>query len=93
MVAASRQYVKGWEVEMDLVYTQTAWYLANALWQASAAARPDVPAAERWEAITSLLAPARSADVASEAKAILLGRVFQLLLLSHLVRMLAPAGE
>ncbi|NIV39724.1 MAG: hypothetical protein GWN58_63060, partial [Anaerolineae bacterium] len=35
MVAASRQYVKGWEVETALVHSQAAWYLSEALWRAS----------------------------------------------------------
>jgi hypothetical protein len=87
MVAASRQYVRGWEVETDLVHRQAAWYLTEALWRASSRAQADAPVEARWQAISSLLAPARAADVAPEAKAVLLGRVFQILVLALVARL------
>ncbi|MBN1656927.1 MAG: hypothetical protein JXA93_00925 [Anaerolineae bacterium] len=87
MVAASRQYIKGWQLESDLVHQEAAWYLTEALWRASSAAQADSPAEARWQAISSLLAPVRAADVAPEAKAVLLGRVFQILLLSLVARL------
>jgi hypothetical protein len=58
MVAASRQYVRGWDVETDLTHTRAVWYLAEALWRASEEMQPDLPAEQRWQAIQSLLAPA-----------------------------------
>ncbi|HSJ57292.1 MAG TPA: hypothetical protein VLC95_08930 [Anaerolineae bacterium] len=87
MVAASRQYVRGWEVETDLVHRQAVWYLTEALWRASSRAQADAPVEARWQAISSLLAPARAADVAPEAKAVLLGRVFQILVLALVARL------
>jgi hypothetical protein len=87
MVAASRQYIKGWQLESDLVHREAAWYLTEALWRASSTAQADVPAEARWQAILSLLAPARAADVAPEAKAVLLGRVFQILMLTLVARL------
>jgi len=54
--------------------------------------QPDLPPEQRWQAIQGLLAPAYKADVPAPAKAVLLGRVFQMLLLTHLAH-LWPAVE
>jgi hypothetical protein len=89
MIAASRQYIKGWEVETALVHSQAAWYLTEALWRASSEMQPDLQPEERWDAIQTLLAPAHDPDVAAPDKAVLLGRIFQILLLTYLAR-LAP---
>jgi hypothetical protein len=91
MVAASRQYVRAWKVETGLVHTQAAWYLAEALWRTSRQAQPSLDAVERWQAIASLLAPANEPQVPAPEKATLLGRVFQILLLTHLARLLPAA--
>jgi hypothetical protein len=88
MIAASRQYVKGWEVETGLVHTRAVWHLTEALWHTSAEMQPDLPPEQRWQAIQSLLAPAYTSDVPAPDKAVLLGRVFQILLLTHLARLL-----
>ena len=87
MVAASRQYIKGWEVETTLVHSQAAWYLAETLWRTSCEMQPDLRPKERWEAIQTLLAPAHDTDVPAPEKALLLGRIFQLLLITYLARL------
>ena len=92
MVAASRQYVKAWDAETSLVHTQAAWHLSEALWHTSRQMQPDLPPEQRWQAIQELLAPAYAAETPAPAKAVLLGRVFQILLLTHLAR-LWPAVE
>ncbi len=84
MVAASRQYIKAWEAETGVVHSRAAWYLAGALWRTSAEMQPDLPAERRWKAIESLLAPAYDRDVPASQKAVLLGHLFQMLLLTHL---------
>ena len=88
MVAASRQYIKGWEVETRLVHSHAAWYLAEALWKASTEMQPDLEAERRWQAIQALLAPAHDPEVPAPDKAVLLGRIFQILLIAHLARLL-----
>jgi hypothetical protein len=94
MIAASRQYIKGWEVETRLVHTQAAWYLTEALWQTSIEMQPDLAPEERWQAIQSLLAPTYDSDVPAPDKAVLLGRIYQILLLTHLAPLLtAPETE
>jgi hypothetical protein len=93
MVAASRQYVKGWEVETGVTHSHAAWYLGEALWRASAEMQPDLPAEQRWQAIQMLLAPAHTAEVPAPDKAVLLGRVFQMLLITYLSRLLPGADQ
>jgi hypothetical protein len=91
MVAASRQYVKGWEIETRLVHNHAAWYLGEALWKASAEMQPDLEGEQRWQAIQTLLAPAYDPEVPAPDKAVLLGRTFQMLLITYLARLL-PEG-
>lgn len=91
MIAASRQYIKGWEVETGLVHTQAAWYLTEELWQTSIEMQPDLAPEQRWQAIQSLLAPAYASDVPALDKAALLGRIFQILLLTHLAPLLTTS--
>lgn len=92
MVTASRQYIRAWDAETNLVHTQAAWYLSEALWRASRQTQPDLAPEQRWEAIHGLLAPAYTAETPAPTKAILLGRVFQVLLLTYLAR-LWPTAE
>ncbi len=94
MVAASRQYIKAWEAETGLVHNQAAWYLTEALWRASARMQPapsDPSPDRRWAAIQELLAPAYDPGVPAPAKALLLGRVFQMLLLTYLAQVITAA--
>jgi hypothetical protein len=92
MVAASRQYIKGWTAETALVHSRAAWYLAEALWRPSVQMQPELLPEARWQAIQSLLAPAYDTKVPAPDKAALLGRLFQMLLLTHLARLL-PISE
>jgi hypothetical protein len=92
MVAASRQYVKGWEVEAGLVYNQATWHLTEALWQLSTETQPDLAHAQRWDAIQTLLAPVHDPEVPAADKALLVGRIYQILLLTYLARLLPQSG-
>lgn len=88
MVAASRQYIKAWEVETGVAHAEAAWYLAEALWRASSEMQPELEAEQRWQAIEVLLAPAHDPEVPAPGKALLLGRIFQILLITYLARLL-----
>jgi hypothetical protein len=92
MIAASRQYIKAWETETALIHTCAAWFLSEALWHASSEMQPGLSPEQRWGAIQSLLAPAHDPEVPAPDKAILLGRIFQMLLLTYLAGLL-PAAE
>lgn len=93
MVAASRQYVKGWQVEAGLVHSHAAWYLGQALWRASQQMQPDLAPEERRQAIERVLAPARDPDTPAAVKTLLIGRIFQLLLLGRVSHLLSASGE
>jgi hypothetical protein len=88
MVVASRQYIKGWDVETSLAHSHAAWYLAEALWKASTEMQPGLEPGRRWQAIQALLAPAHDPEVPAPDKAVLLGRIFQILLITYLARLL-----
>ena len=75
MVAASRQYIKGWTTETDLVHNRAAWYLAETLWHTSVQMQPDLSPQARWQAIQSLLAPVHDPNVPAPDKAVLLVHV------------------
>ncbi len=93
MVAASRQYVRAWQVETGVVHQSAAWWLANALWHLSGQMQPGLPPTERWQAIQALLAPAYDPAIPAPDKALLLGRIFQVLLLIYLVSLLTGAAR
>jgi hypothetical protein len=92
MVGASRQYIKGWQIEAGLVHSHAVWYLTEALWSISGEMQPDLAPEKRWQAIHSLLAPIQAPDVPAADKAALLGRVFQVLLLTRVAHLLPTAG-
>ncbi len=93
MVAASRQYVRAWQVETAVVHQNAAWDLAGDLWHLSGQMQPGLAPAERWQAIHTLLAPAHDPAVPAPDKALLVGRVFQVLLLLYLVTLLPPQPD
>lgn len=84
MVAATRQHVKAWEGELNAVYRRSAWYLYGELWYWAAEKKPELPAGERRALLDRLLAPIHSAEVEGFSKAVLVGLLFQVLLLSYL---------
>jgi hypothetical protein len=84
MVLATRQHVKAWEGELSGVYRGAAWYLYGELWHWAARLKPDLSAAERRRLLDRLLSPALSSETDGAAKAVLLGMLFQMLLLHHL---------
>jgi len=86
MVLASRQYIKAWAQETELVHRQAAWYLSGALWRLSVECQPDLAAERRQALIQALLAPSLEAGTPVPAKIALLGRLFQVLLLTHVLR-------
>ena len=84
MVLASRQYVKAFKAEIASICQSAAWYLFSELWQLSARYQPDLEPTARRQHIETLLAPIRRKEVDDTAKAILIGRLFQIVLLLHL---------
>lgn len=85
MILAARQYVKAWENEMSSDYAQAAWVLYRHYWQLSVDMQPDLDTEMRRRLVDELLAPIHDQETSGTAKAALLGRLFQLLLLANLV--------
>ncbi len=84
MVLAARQYVKAWEEELRAAYLTAAWTLREALWTLSSQLQPEIDTAHRLRLIDDLLSPLRQPNVRGAAKAALIVRLFQLLLLLQL---------
>lgn len=84
MVMASRQYVKAFDEELQAVYQSTAWDLFQALWSVSTTMQPNLAVRERRALLDHLLAPLTDAELPGTAKALLIGRLYQLLLLVHI---------
>jgi hypothetical protein len=93
MVVASRQYVKAWETETRLIHERTTWLLRHELWRFSLDQQPDLAPTARMEAIRRLLAPALDPAVPAVGKLLLLGRLFQVLLLVRVGQLALPSVE
>jgi hypothetical protein len=89
MIGASRQYIKAWETETGPVHAGAVWYLTEALWRISLKMQPNLEPERRLEIVRALLAPAYDTQVPAPEKAILLGRVYQTLLVVYLTDLLA----
>ncbi len=89
---ATRQHVKAWEGELSAVYRAAAWYLYGELWHWAARLKPDLSPAERRQLLDRLLSPALSGETDGTTKAVLLGLLFQVLVLHHLSPYLASAA-
>lgn len=89
MIMASRQYVKAFEEELRAVYQTASWTLFHEMWQLSTLMQPDLSPGERRLLLDQLLAPLHDQEMPGTAKALLIGRLYQLLLLVHLQPYLA----
>ena len=84
MVLASRQYVRAQEGDLAALFRDTAWTLYDRLWQWTEGANPDLGTTERRQLLDRVTAPLRDTQAPSTIKAVLAGRLFQVLLLGHL---------
>lgn len=87
MAIGSRQYIKAWTAELGPIHAVAAWTLREALWRLSEETQPDLEPAVRLAAVQSLL-PDALGQAQSSAQAMVLGRLFQILLLIRLGRLL-----
>src|SRR5437867_1186428 len=93
MVLASRQYIKAYNCELDALHKQAAWKARAHLWRLSARKRPELTPGERTLMVDGLLAPLFHKDTPLEAKPILLGTFFQVLILCFAADGLAIANS
>lgn len=84
MVLAARQYVKAWEEEMRSDFNAAAWYLAQEYWRLSADLQPELAPGKRRQLVEELFAPITAGDMDGTAKAGLIVRLFQVLLVARL---------
>ncbi len=84
MVLASRQYIKAFNRDLEAFFLQVAWQLRAHFWRFSAAKRPQLPPSERTALIDALFAPIFDKQASSGAKPVVLGCLFQVLLLGSL---------
>jgi len=89
MVWATRQHVRAWEQGLQSVYRDAAWFLYEELWRWAEEQKPELPPGERQRLLDRLLQPALAPQTPGFSKALLLGRLFMLLLLSRLASVLA----
>ncbi len=81
MVLATRQHVRAWEGELAAVYRNAAWVLYPELWHWTVGLKPDLPALDRRKLLDDLLGPVHSDATSGFHKAILVGALFQDLLI------------
>ncbi len=83
MAAATRQHVRAWEEGMTSYVKSTAWYLYGELWKWAEEINPGLSAAERRRQLEALFAPVHNPGIDCSCKAVLLGFLFQILLVSR----------
>jgi hypothetical protein len=83
MVAATRQHVRAWEGELSAVHRGAAWFLYGEMWRWTQRRNPRLPGGERRVLLDRLFEPVHSADGSGFSKAVLLGLLFQLLLVAY----------
>ncbi len=84
MALATRQHVKAWEGELASVCRGVAWNLYEFMWCWALKRRPELGAVERRQLLDQLLDPLLSSETPCKVKAVIIGRLFQVLLLSYL---------
>jgi len=90
VVLATRQHVKAWEEGLAATYRNAAWFLYAELWKWAEEQKPDLPASDRRRILDRLFGPVHSRETAGFSKAVLLGHLFQLLLVTYLSIELTP---
>lgn len=88
MLLSSRQYIKAFNRDLEAFFLQIAWQLRAHFWRFSAARCPRMVPSERAALIDTLFAPVFDPHASSEAKPVVLGCLFQVLLLGSMGGML-----
>ncbi len=83
MVMATRQHVKAWEESLGAVCSGASWFLYEELWRWAEEKKPETPPQERRRMLDGLFQPLCIKDAGGPSKAVLIGALFRLLLLSH----------
>jgi hypothetical protein len=81
MALATRQHVKAWSAEVDAVHRSAAWRLYERIWRWTEGRTPELPPDQRRRLVDSLISPVSSEMAGGMERAVLVGRLFQILLL------------
>lgn len=93
MVLATRQHVRAWQGELAAVTRSAAWYLYGAMWRWAEGLRPELDAAERRRLLDRVFEPLLDRESSESVQVALAGRLFQVLLLSHLAAAVRSPSE
>ena len=93
MVLATRQHVKAWEEGLGAVYRRAAWFLYEQVWKFSMEARPELESSQRRKLLDQLMAPVTADETSGEVKAVICGRLFQILLIWILTKNLERSSK
>ena len=83
MILATRQHVRAWEEGLGSVCTSSAWFLYEEMWRWTQKKKPDLPPAERRRLLDLLFKPICAAESGGFSRAVVIGTLFQLLLVSE----------
>lgn len=92
MVLATRQHVRAWQGELAAVFRGAAWYLYGAMWRWAERQRPELESGERRRLLDRLFAPLLDRQSPEAVQTALVGRLFQILLLSHVAAAIPAPG-
>ena len=83
MAVATRQHVKAWKAGLASVCTGSAWFLYEEMWHWAQRKKPELDAGERRRLLDLLFAPVCSANPGDAGVFLLIGSLFQVLLVSE----------
>jgi hypothetical protein len=86
MLIGSLQYIKAWEQEIRALHNEALWHLYDIFWDLSEIGQPSLSPEERRRELVRLLAPCTSASLSMPQQSVLLGWLFQIALLTALVK-------
>jgi len=91
-IGSALESVKAWEMETGLVHYDAAWRLYGELWDISTTMLPVLPLDQRRACLDALLGPVVSPDTPGNVKAILLVKLYQVVLAMRLAPLLNETG-
>lgn len=83
-VLSSRQYIKGSTAEIERTIQDSSWFLYRAFWQLSSNTQASLLAEQRRQQLDDLFAPLQNGQTETAVKGILVGRLFQAILIMTL---------
>ncbi len=83
-VLSSRQYIKGSTAEIERTIRDSSWFLYRAFWQLSSNTQASLSRDRRRQQLDDLFAPLQDGQTETAVKGILVGRLFQAILIMTL---------